>query len=156
LREVSNEEVNRLLRIVPRPSGAVVTWRRAQIVPHASQGMSPARLSEAVCTDTVRDVIHNCNRYGFDARYPRYTGGRPQTFTLPKRRPIKRITLSDPQGLDQPFATWSVAKSAGYPVAEAVVTDISHGLRQLLRSARVWFRVHGKHCLTLHYVSGRI
>jgi hypothetical protein len=32
LRETTNEEGNRLLRIVRRDSGSVLTWRRAQIV----------------------------------------------------------------------------------------------------------------------------
>ena len=32
VREISNDEGNRLLRIVRRSSGSVVTWRRAQIV----------------------------------------------------------------------------------------------------------------------------
>ena len=83
--------------------------------------------------DTVREVIHNFNRDGFEALYPRYRGGRPPTFTLPKRQEIKRIALTDPTDLGQPFATWSLAKLADYLVAEGVVTDISHeGLRQLL------------------------
>ena len=58
--------------------------------------MTPPRISEVVFTDpdTVRDVIHNFNRDGFDALYPRYAGGRPQTFTLPKRQEIKRIALA--------------------------------------------------------------
>lgn len=143
LREISNQEGNRLLRIVRRTSGSVVTWRRAQIVLLAAQGMTPARISEVVFTDpdTVRDVIHNFNRDRFDALYPRYRGGRPQTFTLPKRQEIKRIALSDPQDLDLPFATWSLAKLADYLVAEGVVTDISHeGLRQLLHVEGVRFQ----------------
>jgi hypothetical protein len=88
LREISNEEGNRLLRIVRRTSGSVVTWRRAQIVLLAAQGQSPARISEVVFTDpdTVRELIHNFNRDGFEALYPRYRGGRPPTFTLPQRR----------------------------------------------------------------------
>ncbi len=120
-----------------------MTWRRAQIVLLSAQGMSPPKISEVVFTDpdTVRDVIHNFNRDGFDALYPRYRGGRPQTFTLPKRQEIKRIALSDPQDLDQPFATWSLSKLADYLVAEGVVTDISHeGLRQLLREENVRFQ----------------
>jgi transposase len=143
LREITSEEGNRLLRIVRRTSGSVVTWRRAQIVLLSAQGMSPPAVSEVVFTDpdTVRDVIHNFNRDGFDALYPRYRGGRPQTFTLPKRQEIKRIALADPQGLDQPFATWSLSKLADYLVAEGVVTDISHeGLRQLLREENVRFQ----------------
>ena len=140
LREISNDEGQRLLRIVRRTSGSVVTWRRAQIVLLSAQGMTPSRISEVVVTDpdTVREVIHNFNRDGFDALYPRYKGGRPQTFTLPKRQEIKRIALTDPQNLDQPFATWSLSKLADDLVAEGVVTDISHeGLRQLLREEGV-------------------
>ena len=143
LREISNEEGNRLLRIVRRTSGSVVTWRRAQIVLLSAQGMSPTKISEVVFTDpdTVRDVIHNFNRDGFDALYPRYKGGRPPTFTLPVRREIKRIALSDPTDLGQPFATWSLSKLADYLVAEGVVTDISHeGLRQLLIGEGVRFQ----------------
>ena len=143
LREISNEEGNRLLRIVRRTSGSVVTWRRAQIVLLSAQGMTPARISEVVFTDpdTVREVIHNFNRDGFDALDPRYKGGRPQTFTLPTRQQIKRIALSDPQDLDLPFATWRLAKLADYLVAEGVVTDISHeGLRQLLHHEGVRFQ----------------
>jgi transposase len=128
---------------VRRTSGSVVTWRRAQIVLLSAQGMSPPAISEVVFTDpdTVRDVIHNFNRDGFDALYPRYKGGRPQTFTLPKRQEIKRIALTDPQNLDQPFATWSLSKLADHLVAEGVVTDISHeDLRVLLREEGVRFQ----------------
>jgi len=143
LREISNEEGNRLLRIVRRSSGSVVTWRRAQIVLLAAQRMPPARIAAVVFSDpdTVRDVIHNFSRDGFEALYPRYRGGRPRTFTLPERQAIKRIALSVPTDLGQPFATWSLAKLADYLVAEEVVTDISHeGLRQLLREEGVSFQ----------------
>ncbi len=60
LREITNEEGNRLLRIVRRDSGSVVTWRRAQIVLLSAQRMSPAKVSEVVFTDpdTVREAIH--------------------------------------------------------------------------------------------------
>jgi transposase len=143
LREITNEEGNRLLRIIRRGSGSVVTWRRAQIVLLAAQRMPPARIAEVVFSDpdTVREVIHNFNRDGFDALYPRYRGGRPRTFTLPQRHAIKRIALAIPTDLGQPFATWSLAKLADYLVCEGVVTDISHeGLRQLLREEGVSFQ----------------
>jgi len=143
LRSISNEEGNRLLRIIRRGSGSVVTWRRAQIVLLAAQQMPAARIAEVVFSDadTVREVIHNFNRDGFDALYPRYRGGRPRTFTLPQRQQIKRIALAIPTDLGQPFATWSLAKLADYLVAEGVVDDISHeGLRQLLREEGVSFQ----------------
>jgi transposase len=143
LRGISNEEGNRLLGMIRRSSGSVVTWRRAQIVLLAAQRMPAPRIAEVVFSDpdTVRDVIHNFNRDGFDALYPRYRGGRPRTFTLPERQQIKRVALSVPTDLGQPFATWSLAKLADYLVAEEVVTDISHeGLRQLLREEGVSFQ----------------
>ena len=128
LRPISNEEGNRLLRIIRRGSGSVVTWRRAQFVLLAAQQMPPARIAEVVFSDadTVREVIHNFNRDGFDALYPRYRGGRPRTYTLPQRRQITQIALAIPTDLGQPFATWSLAKLADYLVAEGVVDDISH------------------------------
>ncbi len=143
LREITPEEGNRLLRIVRRDSGSVVTWRRAQIVLLSAQGMSPPAISEVVFTDpdTVREVIHNFNRDDFEALYPRYRCGRPPTFTLDERQEIKRIALTDPTDLDEPYATWSLAKLADYVVAEGVVKDISHeGLRQLLREEGVRFQ----------------
>lgn len=143
LREISNEEGNRLLRIVRRGSGSVVTWRRAQIVLLAAQRMPATRIAEVVFTDadTVREVIHNFNRDAFEALYPRYRGGRPRSFTLPQRQQIKKLALSVPSDLGQPFATWSLAKLADYLVAEGVVDDISHeGLRQLLREEGVSFQ----------------
>lgn len=143
LRQITNDEGNRLLRIVRRTSGSVVTWRRAQIVLLSAQGMGPPRISEVVFTDpgTVRDVVHNFNHDGFDSLYPRYAGGRPRTFTLPERRAITKIALSVPTDLGQPFATWSLAKLADHLVAEGVVTDISHeGLRALLHEEGVSFQ----------------
>jgi hypothetical protein len=37
VRDITNDEGNRLLRIVRRSSGSVVTWRRAQMVRSASR-----------------------------------------------------------------------------------------------------------------------
>ena len=88
VREVSNEEGNRLLRIVRRSSGSVVTWRRAQMVLLSVQGMDVAGIAKVTFTspDRVREVINNFNEDGFESLYPKYAGGRPPTFTLPQRQ----------------------------------------------------------------------
>jgi transposase len=143
VREISNPEGNRLLRIVRRGSGSVVTWRRAQMVLLSAQGMDVTQIAEVAFTspDRVRQVIHNFNDDGFDSLYPRYAGGRPPTFTLPQRREIKKIALSRPADHDLPFSTWSLSKLADFLVAEGVVDDISHeGLRVLLREEGVSFQ----------------
>src|SRR3990170_8908500 len=144
VREITNEEGNRLLRIVRRSSGPVVTWRRAQMVLLSAQGMDVAAIAKVAFTseDRVREVLHNFNDDGFESLYPKYSGGRPPTFTLPQRREIKKIALSRPTDHDLPFSTWSLAKLADFLVAEGVVDDISHeGLRVLLREEGVSFQV---------------
>lgn len=144
VREISNDEGQRLLRIVRRSSGSVVTWRRAQMVLLSAQGMDVAQIAEVAFTsaDRVREVLHNFNDDGFDSLYPKYAGGRPPTFTLPQRQAIKKIALARPTDHGRPFSTWSLSKLADFLVAEGVVDDISHeGLRVLLREEGVSFQV---------------
>jgi transposase len=144
VREITSQEGNRLLRIVRRSSGSVVTWRRAQMVLLSAQGMDIAQIAQVSFTspDRVRDVLHNFNLDGFDSLYPRYRGGRPPTFTLTQRRAIKQLALSRPQDHELPFSAWSLAKLAEFLVAEGVVDDISHeGLRVLLHQEGVSFQV---------------
>ena len=144
VREITNDEGNRLLQIVRRSSGSVVRWRRAQMVLLSAQGMDVAQIAKVAFTspDRVREVLHNFNDDGFDSLAPKYAGGRPPKFTLPERREIKKIALSRPMDHDLPFSTWSLTKLAEFLVAEGVVDDISHeGLRVLLREEGVSFQV---------------
>jgi transposase len=142
VREITNDEGNRLLRIVRRSSGSVVTWRRAQMVLLSAQGIDPARIAEVTFTspDRVRDVLHNFNTDGFDSLKPKYAGGRPPKFDPEQRAEIKKISLSRPADHGLPFSTWSLSKLADFLVAEGVVEDISHeGLRTVLRAEGVSF-----------------
>jgi transposase len=127
VREISSQEGNRLLRIVRRSTGSVVTWRRAQMVLLSAQGMDVAQIAQVTFAspDRVRDVLHNFNLDGFDSLYPRYRGGRPPMFTLAQRRAIQRLALSRPQDHDLPFSTWSLAKLAEFLVAEGVSTTLA-------------------------------
>jgi transposase len=145
VRAISNDEGNRLLRIVRRSSGSVVTWRRAQMVLLSAQGMDPSGIAEVTFTsaDRVRDVVHNFNADGFESLKPKYAGGRPPKFDLGQRAEIKKIALSRPADHRLPFSTWSLSKLADFLVAEGVVEDISHeGLRALLREQGVSFPSH--------------
>ncbi|MEP6695852.1 MAG: hypothetical protein ABJA34_03130 [Pseudonocardiales bacterium] len=69
VRSISNDEGNKLLRIVRRSSGSVVTWRRAQLVLLSAQGMDAVKIAEITFTpaDLVRDVLHNFNADGFES-----------------------------------------------------------------------------------------
>ena len=143
VRQVAPEEGNKLLRIVRRSSGSVVTWRRAQMVLLSVQGMDVLGIAKVTFTspDRVRGVLNNFNEDGFESLYPKYSGGRPPTFTLPQRQQVKKIALSRPLDHGLPFSTWSLAKLADFLVAEGVVDDISHeGLRELLEKEEVSFQ----------------
>lgn len=143
MRELDDDEGKRLVRIIRRGTGSVVTWRRAQMILLSAQNMPVPKIAEVAFTsaDRVRDVIHNFNTDGFDSLYPKYSGGRPKKFTLPERREIKKIAKSVPTEHDLPFSTWSLTTLAEFLVAEGVVDDISHeGLRVLLREEGVSFQ----------------
>jgi len=143
VREIDDDEGRRLVRIVRRGSGSVVTWRRAQMVLLSAQGMDVVSIAKVAFTseDRVRDVIRNFNADGFGSLYPRYRGGRPPKFTLPQRREVKKAARSRPADHGLPFSTWSLSKLAEFLVAEGVVDDISHeGLRVLLREEGVSFQ----------------
>jgi transposase len=143
VRDITNEEGNRLLRIIRRGSGSVVKWRRAQIVLWSAQAMNVPAIAKIAFTseDRVRAVIHNFNADGFVSLEPRYAGGRPPKFTLPERQAIKKIALGRPGDYGLPFSTWSLTKLADHLVRKGVVDDISHeGLRSLLREEGVSFQ----------------
>lgn len=143
VREISVGEGGRLLRLVRRSAGSVVTWRRAQIVLWSAQGMDVPQIAPLAFSseDRVREVIRNFNDDGFGSLYPRYAGGRPPRFGAVQRAEIKRVALGRPADFGLPFSAWSLSKLAEHLVAKGVVSDISHeGLRVLLREEGVSFQ----------------
>ena len=87
VREISDDDGNRLKRIVRRGSGSVVTWRRAQMVLWSAQGMSVAQIAGLAFTseDRVRDVLHDFNANAVESLYPRYAG-RPTAWRTERPR----------------------------------------------------------------------
>jgi hypothetical protein len=54
VREIDDDEGQRLLRIVRRGTGSVVTWRRAHVVLLSAQGMGAAAIAEVAFTSEDR------------------------------------------------------------------------------------------------------
>jgi hypothetical protein len=73
VREIDDDEGQRLVRIVRRGSGSVVTWRRAQMVLLSAQGTGVSAIAKVAFTseDRVRDVIRNFNADGFSSLQPK-------------------------------------------------------------------------------------
>ena len=64
VRDVTNEEGNRLLRVVRRSSGSVVTWRRAQMVLLSAQGMDVPAIAKVAFTSQDRVRHHEAGSAG--------------------------------------------------------------------------------------------
>lgn len=98
VRVVTDDEGYRLLRIVRRSSGSVVTWRRAQMVLLSVQGMDVAAIAKVTFTsaDRVREVINNFNDDGFDSLYPKYAADR-RSSRCPSARRSRRSPCRDPE-----------------------------------------------------------
>ena len=54
VREIDDDEGHRLVRIIRRGSGSVVTWRRAQMVLLSAQGMAVAAIAKVTFTSEDR------------------------------------------------------------------------------------------------------
>ena len=117
VREIDDDEGRRLVRIIRRGSGSVVTWRRAQMVLLSAQGMDVSAIVKVAFTseDRVRDVIRNFNADGFGSLYPKYRGGRPPKFTLGQRREIKKIAKAKPIEYDLPFSALEPGQAGRLP-----------------------------------------
>ena len=134
VREIDDDEGRRLVRIIRRGSGSVVTWRRAQMVLLSAQGMDAAAIAKVAFTSdrVARRDPATSSSDGFDSLYPKYKGGHPPKFTLApaagdsRRSPSPsqssmtcRISTCEP-GQARRISWWR----------EGVVDDISHeGLR---------------------------
>ena len=120
VREIDDDEGRRLVRIIRRGSGSVVTWRRAQMVLLSAHGMTATEIAKVTFAseDRVRDVIRNFNADGFELLYPKYKGGRSPKFTAGQRREIKKIAKPRPGDYDLPFSARSLSKPAEFLVAE--------------------------------------
>src|SRR5260221_14383626 len=92
VREIDDDEGRRLVRIVRRDSGSVVTWRRGQMGLLSAQGMDVAGIAKVAFTseDRGRDGIHKFNADGFNSLCPRYKGGLPPKFKPAARGGVKK------------------------------------------------------------------
>jgi transposase len=143
VREIDDDEGRRLVRIIRRGSGSVVTWRRTQMVLLPAQGMDAAAIAKVAFTseDRVRDGSATSTPMGSARCIPGTRAGHPPKFTLGQRRETKKIAKSRPVDHGLPFSAWSLAKLADFLVAEGLAGDISHeGLRTLLREEGVTFQ----------------
>lgn len=97
VREIDDDD-GRLLLIIRRGTGSMVTWRLAKMVPLSAQGMPVARIAEISFTgaERVRDVIRNFNTDGFNSLHPRWPTARPTAPASTASRPSSQPCATSP------------------------------------------------------------
>ncbi len=112
VRRLTEQEGQKLQRIVRRGSTSTVRFRRAMMLLASAGGNSVpviARLVQAD-EDTVRDVIHRFNEIGLACLDPRWVGGRPRLLSDDDEDFVIQTATTRPVKLGQPFTRWSVRK----------------------------------------------
>jgi transposase len=113
LHEGEAEELVRLTRSKTLGAGLV---RRAQIVQHAVDGLSPPEIAARldVCKASVRFWLKRFNARGLPGLKEEMRSGRPLTYTPEERSAVITAALSRPTDLDLPFACWTLDRLVAY------------------------------------------
>jgi transposase len=143
-RRLTEEEGQRLVRIVRRGRGHPIRVRRATIILASSSGTPVPAIARLVAADedTVRDVIHAFNQRGLAALDPRWAGGRPRRISNDDVAFTVATAKARPETLGRPFTHWSVRKLAAYLRRndQRTVRVGRERLRQILHEAKISFQ----------------
>jgi transposase len=124
------------------------TVERARIVLLSRNGDSVEEIVETlgVCPATVRLWVNRFNRQGVAGLADRPRSGRPPVYTPEQVGEVVAASLTDPQTLDLPFASWTLdrlaaylAEAKGLPIKRSRIGEIltAEGLRW--RDQETWF-----------------
>ncbi|MFG2480734.1 IS630 family transposase [Streptomyces fagopyri] len=113
VRTLTEQEGQKLQRIVRRGSTSTVRFRRAMMLLVSAGGNTVpviARLVQAD-EDTVRGVIHKFNEIGLACLDPRWAGGRPRLLSDDDEVFVIQTATTRPA---KPFTRWSIRKLADH------------------------------------------
>ncbi|WP_329109139.1 IS630 family transposase [Micromonospora sp. NBC_01699] len=144
VRRLSDQEGQRLQRLVRRGTGSVVRLRRAMVVLASAGGNTVPAIARLVQADedSVRQVIHRFNEQGMPSLDPRWAGGRPRQISPDDEAFIVATANTRPMKLGRPFTRWSIRKLAEYLAGnpDRVVMVGRERLRQYLRKHEITFQ----------------
>ncbi|MEM2870098.1 MAG: IS630 family transposase [Thermoplasmata archaeon] len=127
IRPISDEEGNRLSRLIKRTSNVVIL-RRGQVLLHSAQGFTPPKIASllGLSVEWVRHIISEFNKSGFDSLSPKPAkGGRPRVFDDEIRLQMVNVALTPPPKLGYPFRQWSLRKLRDAIIEKRIVDKIS-------------------------------
>ncbi|MFJ9890025.1 helix-turn-helix domain-containing protein [Streptomyces sp. NPDC091287] len=149
-RRLTDEEGQRLQRIVRRGRHESVRVRRALIIMASASGTPVTAIARLVTAheDTVRDVINAFNERGLAALDPRWARARPRLISDDEREFIITTAKTRPVGLGQPFTHWSLRKLFG-PLRNFIMGGSNHpnhpALARKLQDYLRWRNANARH-----------
>lgn len=143
VRDITNEEGNRLKSILRRSNDAIRV-KRAQIILASAQSMKVPEICDSFgfSRGYVSDVIHGFNSVGFQVLDSKYKNcGKKPKFTEDDRRLVIDVALSKPKDLGLPFTQWSLNKLKDYLVASGDIDTVSiETIRKILKANGIKYR----------------
>lgn len=147
LRSLTEEERTTLERLAHSRTAPARQVERAQIVWHASQGMTIPTIATRLRlhAQTARDWVKRFNQNGLPGLDDLPRPGKPPIYTATERAEVVALTLTNPQDLDLPFACWTLDRLVAYlhekkqiPMQRSRVSEllIAEGLRW--RTQETW------------------
>jgi transposase len=148
VREMSDQERAEIRRLAQSRTEAARLVERAQIVWHVSQGDHVPGLARRlnISEPTVRTWVKRFNAGGIPALHDRPRPGRSPTYAPEIVGEVLATSLTDPQQLGQPFASWTVRRLETYlnevkgiPIKRSRIDELllAEGLRW--RTQETWF-----------------
>ena len=148
LRPLTEPEVEAIQRLAQSRTAPARTVERARIVWQAHQGARvPAIAREVgVCEQTVRLWLTRFNAHGVEGLNDGARAGRPPTYTPAQVGEVVATSLTNPQDLGLPFASWTLDRLEAYlneerdtPIKRSRIGELlqAEGLRW--RQQETWF-----------------
>jgi transposase len=148
LRPLAAAEVANLHRLAHSRTAPARTVERARIcwLAHQRQAVPAIAVAVGVCEATVRAWIKRFNADGLAGLGDARRGGRPPTYTAAEIGAVVAASLTDPQQLGLPFASWTLDRLAAYlaeekgiPIKRSRISEVlrAEGLRW--RTQEGWF-----------------
>jgi transposase len=142
VRNITNEEGNKLRRIVRRGDDPV-ELRRAQVILSSAQGFIPTKIGLIVLMSPgyVRTLIHLFNKEGFKMLKPHWNPGARTKFTEEQKQELVTLATSRPKDLGLPFQQWSLNSLRNEALKRGIVDSISREwLRIILEESKISFQ----------------
>jgi transposase len=148
VRELTDEERLAIERLARSRKAATRLTERARLIWYSSRGEVAEAIAERIgtCAPTVRRWITRFNPSGLAGLDDAARSGRPTTYSPEEVAEVVALSLTDPQTLELPFASWTLDRLAvdlndmkGIAIKRSRISErlVAEGLRW--RTQEAWF-----------------